>query len=113
MRMARHGLLAALMTFAVVAANAQTTAQSPQGSSSAAGVPTPVGKTPREISRTTPAAPAATPAPGDVWVNSASTTYHCPGTKYFGKTKKGSYMTEAAAKSAGYHANGGKACSAS
>lgn len=48
---------------------------------------------------------------GKVWVNSKSKTYHCQGTKYYGKTNEGSYITEAAAKIAGNHADHGKACS--
>jgi hypothetical protein len=55
------------------------------------------------------------PAPGGgagkVWVNSESKTYHCQGTKWYGTTKHGEYMTEGQAKAQGFHADHGKACS--
>jgi hypothetical protein len=56
-------------------------------------------------------ATAAAPAPGDVWVNTASKVYHCPGSHWYGKTKEGQYMSESAAKAAGNRADHGKACS--
>ena len=47
-----------------------------------------------------------------VWVNTKSNTYHCFGSKFYGKTATGSYMSEGDAKSKGAHPDHGKACKA-
>ena len=48
---------------------------------------------------------------GQVWVNTRSKVYHCPGDRYYGHTVQGTYMTEAAATAAGDRPSRGKACS--
>jgi hypothetical protein len=48
----------------------------------------------------------ATPVPGGghglVWVNTESKVFHREGSRYYGKTKQGKYMSEADAVKAGY-----------
>ena len=56
------------------------------------------------------AAPSPDAGP-KVWVNTSSGVYHCPGTRYYGNTKSGKYMTEAAAKAAGNRPAYGRSCS--
>ena len=47
-----------------------------------------------------------------VWVNTNSGVYHCPGTQYYGNTKRGKYLSESDATASGYRAAYGKRCSA-
>jgi hypothetical protein len=63
---------------------------------------------PSSTSQATTTAPAAGGGPGMVWVNIKSHVYHKEGTKYYGKTKDGKYMSEADAIKAGYHADKGE-----
>jgi hypothetical protein len=62
--------------------------------------------------------PQAAPATQDstnkkeirVWVNTNSGVYHCPGTRWYGNTKRGEYLGECAAIKAGNRPAYGKAC---
>jgi hypothetical protein len=48
--------------------------------------------------------------PGMVWFNSDSKVYHCSGSQFYGKTKQGSYMSEADAKAKGGHPDHNHPC---
>jgi hypothetical protein len=70
---------------------------------------------PVQVAKPASAAPAAqvpTPAAGSgqVWVNTRSKIYHCEGSKFYGRTKQGEYMSEADAQAKGFVANRKKVC---
>jgi hypothetical protein len=71
-------------------------------------VTTPATTSPQKGSATTPAPGGG---PGLVWVNTPTNVYHCQGARYYGTTKSGAYMTEAAAKAKGARPDHGKPCS--
>jgi hypothetical protein len=45
-----------------------------------------------------------------VWVNTHSGVYHCPGTRWYGNTKSGEYMTQKQAQEKKYRPAHGKVC---
>ncbi|MBI2816105.1 MAG: hypothetical protein HYX72_04110 [Acidobacteria bacterium] len=45
-----------------------------------------------------------------VWVNTNSGIYHCPGTRWYGNTKSGKYMSQKDAQASGYRPANGKVC---
>ncbi|MFZ3216130.1 MAG: helix-hairpin-helix domain-containing protein [Candidatus Acidiferrales bacterium] len=76
-------------------------------SSAAPAAPAPAASAPPAApAATAKSAPQAQPPPGNgmVWVNLDSGVYHKEGTRYYGKTKNGKYMSEADALKAGYRA---------
>jgi hypothetical protein len=45
-----------------------------------------------------------------VWVNTNSGVYHCPGTRWYGKTKEGKYMKQKEAQAGDYRPAYGSVC---
>jgi pyruvate/2-oxoglutarate dehydrogenase complex dihydrolipoamide acyltransferase (E2) component len=121
-----------LATACVVQAQSPSPAESPAESPSPAEKatsPSPAGSpaaspkakpTPKKVKPTPTARPAVSPAPagrvteeavnppapgggqGQVWVNTETGIYHRQGSRFYGTTRTGKYMTEQDAKQAGY-----------
>ena len=97
--------------------DAATPSKAPAAAAASAAAPTaaapavPAAAKPTAKSEAMPVAPAPGGGAGKVWLNTASHVYHCSNDQWYGKTKKGEYMSEADAKAKGNHAERGKTCS--
>jgi hypothetical protein len=66
---------------------------------------------PAVVNRDTPVTTQSAGNPNvKVWVNTNSGVYHCPNTRWYGKTKSGQFMTQREAQAKGYRPAYGAVC---
>ncbi|NYF80105.1 DUF3761 domain-containing protein [Granulicella arctica] len=96
---------------AVASAPSPTTQARTQSQAAAQSAGQSVTPPPTQSIKKDPTDPADSPTlasgPGFVWVNPSKKVYYCYGTRYYGKTRHGVYMTEAEARAQGIR---GKSC---
>jgi hypothetical protein len=81
------------------------------GSECQSGLTNGPSSAPRTEESTAPTTPREAGNPDTrVWVNTNSGVYHCPGTRWYGNTKHGEFMTQKKAQGSGYRPAYSKVC---
>jgi hypothetical protein len=86
---------------ATPAPSTAATAPNPPSTVTASTAGSPAATKPQTAAKATVQAQTP-PSPGMVWVNTDTGVYHKPGSRWYGKTKQGKWMTEPDAIKAGY-----------
>ena len=68
------------------------------------------GRAPQAVAAAAPKSSGADNPDAKVWVNTDSGTYHCPGSRWYGKTQTGEFMTQKQAEQKGYRPASKRAC---